>query len=609
MRNAVTLAAIYLAILTIAPAQIVTIQDLGSLGGSSVGLAVNNRGQVAGYSNSVSSTEKHAFFKPAGLIMADLNFYTSYASATSHGYAINHKGAVAGSIDPYNHNLSIAFLWDGSSPTITTLGTLGGGMSEALGINASGQVTGWASQMDGKSHAIVSSSQGLIDIGVLPGGTFSSGTAINNAGQITGWSYTAGATKPRAFLYNPGMLMDIGQGLDSIGNAINSLGHIAGQWAGHAAVYTPRTGVVRIPGLEDVISDAKSINSLGQVVGVYSSAGATNVYVYTPGGKAVDLNGLLAPNSGWQIKTAWSINDFGQVTGDGLYNGTSHAYILNLPRCDVSLPVTAQQFGAFGGSGTLVVNSRANGCDFAPVTSAADWVVLGTPAGTGTRLIPFTIRVNLGPSTRTATITVANRAFYVVQLGMSIPVPKFVDVPVSNAFYESIRMVAAEKITSGCVASPAQFCPEEVTTRGQMAVFITRSLFGGDTFSYSATPYFDDVPGTHPFFKHIQKMRDLSITSGCSAQPALYCPDAKVSRGQMAVFLVRALLGDDFEYGTTPYFEDVASDDVWYPYIQKLRDLGITSGCSSTSYCADQPTTRGQMAVFLARAFLIPRAN
>ena len=76
----------------------------------------------------------------------------------------------------------------------------------------------------------------------------------------------------------------------------------------------------------------------------------------------------------------------------------------------------------------------------------------------------------------------------------------------------------------------------------------------------------------------------------------------------MAVFVVRtklkALLGDNFTFPATAYFTDVPPTDVWFPYIQKLRELGITVGCSTTTYCRDQFLTRGQMSVFLVRAFL-----
>jgi hypothetical protein len=43
-----------------------------------------------------------------------------------------------------------------------------------------------------------------------------------------------------------------------------------------------------------------------------------------------------------------------------------------------------------------------------------------------------------------------------------------------------------------------------------------------------------------------------------------------------------------------------------YSFIQKMRELAITSGCTATTYCPDNPTTRGQMAVFIIRAFLTP---
>jgi hypothetical protein len=52
---------------------------------------------------------------------------------------------------------------------------------------------------------------------------------------------------------------------------------------------------------------------------------------------------------------------------------------------------------------------------------------------------------------------------------------------------------------------------------------------------------FDDVPTSHPFFQFIQALVAAGITSGCSTAPPLYCPDDAITRGQMAVFLSRAL--------------------------------------------------------------------
>jgi hypothetical protein len=50
-------------------------------------------------------------------------------------------------------------------------------------------------------------------------------------------------------------------------------------------------------------------------------------------------------------------------------------------------------------------------------------------------------------------------------------------------------------------------------------------------------PYFDDVPPGHMFYDQINWIYENGITSGCSVTPPLYCPDAAVSRGQMAVFM------------------------------------------------------------------------
>lgn len=54
-----------------------------------------------------------------------------------------------------------------------------------------------------------------------------------------------------------------------------------------------------------------------------------------------------------------------------------------------------------------------------------------------------------------------------------------------------------------------------------------------------ATATFTDVPPGHPFFRFVEALARSGITGGCG--PNLYCPDAAISRGQMAVFLAVAL--------------------------------------------------------------------
>jgi hypothetical protein len=52
---------------------------------------------------------------------------------------------------------------------------------------------------------------------------------------------------------------------------------------------------------------------------------------------------------------------------------------------------------------------------------------------------------------------------------------------------------------------------------------------------------FNDVPIDHPFFQYIEALRSSGITAGCNDTPPLFCPDQPLTRGQMAVFLAKAL--------------------------------------------------------------------
>lgn len=180
----------------------------------------------------------------------------------------------------------------------------------------------------------------------------------------------------------------------------------------------------------------------------------------------------------------------------------------------------------------------------------------------------------------------------------------FEDVPATNPFFHFVNVVRYWGVTIGCSTVPANYCPTSAVTRDQMAAFIIRSIYG-ENFSVPGVPYFKDVPQTHPFFKYIQKLREQNITVGCAADQ--YCPNDTTTRGQMAAFLIRAklgpLFGTDFTYPTTAYFKDVPSTDPMFPHIQKLRELGITSGCAADQFCPTSTITREQMAVFLTRSF------
>jgi hypothetical protein len=50
---------------------------------------------------------------------------------------------------------------------------------------------------------------------------------------------------------------------------------------------------------------------------------------------------------------------------------------------------------------------------------------------------------------------------------------------------------------------------------------------------------FGDVSAAHPFFQHIEALFGSGITAGCGG--GNFCPDRVVTRGEMAVFLAKAL--------------------------------------------------------------------
>jgi hypothetical protein len=114
----------------------------------------------------------------------------------------------------------------------------------------------------------------------------------------------------------------------------------------------------------------------------------------------------------------------------------------------------------------------------------------------------------------------------------------FPDVACPSLFANWIEALAAEGITTGC--GGGLFCPENLVTRRQMAVFLLKTKYGSSYAPPACAGVFDDVPcpggGAVDF---IERLAAEQITGGCSAMPSLYCPDNSSTRGQMAVFITK----------------------------------------------------------------------
>jgi len=176
----------------------------------------------------------------------------------------------------------------------------------------------------------------------------------------------------------------------------------------------------------------------------------------------------------------------------------------------------------------------------------------------------------------------------------------FSDVPPSHMFYYYIETIYEEGITAGCAAG--NFCPDNPVTRAQMAIFLEKAKRGASYVPPAPVGLFLDVPTSHWAAAWIERLANDQITAGCGS--GIYCPEAVVTRAQMAVFLLKAEHGSTYvPPAATGLFLDVPTSHWAAAWIEKLADEDITAGCGTNTYCPDNPVTRGQMAVFLTKTF------
>jgi len=184
----------------------------------------------------------------------------------------------------------------------------------------------------------------------------------------------------------------------------------------------------------------------------------------------------------------------------------------------------------------------------------------------------------------------------------------FRDVTWDNWAAAPIQACATAAIVGGY--PDGRYEPTGPVTRDQMAVFVARALSGGDELvpAPPPTPSFDDVAPDHWAYKYVEYAAAQNIVAGYEGN--LYQPDWSVTRGQMAVFIARALIAPLGDSGiptasTEPTFPDVTSSNDWswcYDHVEYIAAHDIASGYGD-GYHPEYTVSRDQMAVFVARAF------
>ena len=321
-------------------AQTYTITDLGLLpGGNGSGArGINATGQVTGYA-SLTKGGSDVFLYTGGK-MTSLG---TLGGGSAIGQAINASGQVAGYSttvqNSYNGFISI-------NNKLTSVGFLACCYSDAEGINDLGQVTGASSTANGHIHPYLWTNGKMTDLGTLPGGDnqydWNTGEAVNNSGEVVGWGYGNGGFF--AILWSNGKIQNLGSLGGGLSQAfgINDLGQITGQAyitggiGADAFLYEGGVmhdlGTIQSPkGGNGQYAYGFGINSSGVVVGESTyklQAGIVyHAFVYS-NGKMQDLNKLIPANSGWVLSTAYSINDAGQIVGYGTLKNQQHGFLL-----------------------------------------------------------------------------------------------------------------------------------------------------------------------------------------------------------------------------------------------------------------------------------------
>jgi hypothetical protein len=218
------------------------------------------------------------------------------------------------------------------------------------------------------------------------------------------------------------------------------------------------------------------------------------------------------------------------------------------------------------------------------------------------------LTINAGSTSGRQTVTISNKPSNPSDLEISSISVSGVDSSMFSVSPGTCATLSPSVVPGSSCGIEVKFSPASAGVKSA-SIRIASNDFAAPNLDIPLTgtgtdlPVFNDVPAGSFAEDFINTVYYNSITAGCG--DGNYCPDAEVSRMQMAVFLLKAL-GEQPAANCTGIFDDVdaqtGGNEVVCKYIEKFSTLGITAGCGSNNFCPNDSVTRMQMAVFITKA-------
>ncbi len=274
--------------------------------------------------------------------VTDLNTLPGANNSNLFATSINNNGAIVGGASVSATTGQAAFISDGNTISdlpITACNNSTFCSASVQDINDSGTVAisyqgrGFIQQSDGTSTQVLVA-RNIFNI------------AINNQDQVVASSSSTGsssfglvsgnggqgrlvpAAEPESFYslirsraYDINDAGDIvGSGL--VSTSINDFGLEATLWT------NPSTRGVSLGTLGGANSEALGINNSQQIVGSSTLLDSSTRHAFLwENGSLIDLNSLVDPGTGWELTSAFEINNNGNIIGIGNFNGEQRGFI------------------------------------------------------------------------------------------------------------------------------------------------------------------------------------------------------------------------------------------------------------------------------------------